>query len=183
MMNTPATQSPDPSSRFAAVAALLAIAASAGSVWLSAGLKLKACPLCFYQRSFAMAAAGILTIGLLARSAPRGLLCVLALTPAVTGFGIAAFHVWLELSGRLECPAGLFGLGSAPQQSAAMLGLLMMTVAAGAWRSRMPGAAVSAVAAGLVFAWASIISAPPLPPAPAKAYDTPLDMCRPPFRG
>jgi disulfide bond formation protein DsbB len=33
----------------------LAAVAAVGSVYLSVGLKLKACPLCFYQRSFAIA--------------------------------------------------------------------------------------------------------------------------------
>lgn len=182
-MNASHASPPDSSSRFAAVAALLSTATAAGSVWLSVGMKLKACPLCFYQRSFVMAAAGILGVGLMVRSASCGLLCVLALTPAAAGFCIAGFHVWLEASGKLECPAGLFGIGSAPQQSAATLGLLMIVVAAGAWRSRLPGAVMSSAAAGLLFAWASIASAPPLPPAPLKAYETPLDTCRPPFRG
>jgi disulfide bond formation protein DsbB len=183
IMNTPASSSPDSASRFAAAAALLSIVTAAGSVWLSVGMKLKACPLCFYQRSFVMAVAGILCVGLMVRTAPRGLLCVLALTPALAGLCIAVFHVWLEVSGKLECPSGLFGLGSAPQQSAAMLGLLAIVVAAGAWRSRLAGAVSGAAAIGLLFAWACVASAPPLPPAPVKAYETPMDMCRPPFRG
>ncbi len=34
---------------------------------------------------------------------------------------------------------------------------------------------------GLLLAWAAVASAPPMPPAPARPYETPLDVCRPPF--
>ena len=46
---------------------ILSCVASAGSLYLSIGLGLKACPLCFYQRSFAIAA-------LLVQDAPLALL-------------------------------------------------------------------------------------------------------------
>lgn len=165
----------------AVLAALLAVAASAGSLWLSIGMKLKACPLCFYQRTFVMAVAALMVTGLLARMS-RGTLCLLAVPAAAAGFGVAAFHVWLELSGRLECPAGVMSLGSAPQQSAALLGLLFVVLVAGAWRAVAPGAVAGATILGALMAWGSIASAPPLPATPAKAYETPMDMCRPPFR-
>ena len=35
---------------------LVALLAVTGSLWLSIGMKLKACPLCFYQRTFVMGA-------------------------------------------------------------------------------------------------------------------------------
>jgi disulfide bond formation protein DsbB len=181
-MNSTDSSPSDSAARFALLGAIIALTATVGSVWLSLGMKLKACPLCLYQRAFVMAAAGTLAVGFAVRAVPRGLLCVLGLTPAAAGFGVAAFHVWLEATGRLECPAGLMGLGSAPQQSAVMLGLLLAVVAAGAWRSGMRGIATGAAVAGLSFAAASVASAPPLPPVPVKAYETPLDMCRPPFR-
>jgi disulfide bond formation protein DsbB len=163
------------------LATLVSLAATAGSLWLSVGMKLKACPLCFYQRTFVMAVAAMMLVGLAARAA-RGTLCLLAVPAAAAGFGVAAFHVWLELSGRLECPAGVMGLGSAPQQSTALLGLLFVMVVSGAWRAVSPGAAAGVTILGGLMAWGCIASAPPLPPAPAKAYETPMDMCRPPFR-
>jgi hypothetical protein len=39
---------------------------------------------------------------------------------------------------------------------------------------------IGAVVLGLLLAWGAVASAPPMPPAPTKAYETPLDMCRPP---
>lgn len=165
----------------ALLATLLSVAATAGSLWLSIGMKLKACPLCFYQRTFVMSVAGVMVVGLLARVA-RGALCLLAVPAAAAGFGIAAFHVWLELSGKLECPAGLMGLGSAPQQSAALLGLLFVVVVAGSWRAVESGAVAGAILLGALMAWGSVASAPPLPPSPTKAYETPMEMCRPPYR-
>ncbi len=166
---------------WALLATLLAVAATAGSLWLSIGMKLKACPLCFYQRTFVMAVAGVLIVGLLARVA-RGTLCLLSVPAAAAGFGVAAFHVWLEISGRLECPAGVMGLGTAPQQSAGLLGLLFVALVAGAWRALSLSALAGAVFLGALMAWGSVAGAPPLPPSPARAYETPLDMCRPPFR-
>ena len=38
-----------------------------------------------------------------------------------------------------------------------------------------------AVVLGLLLAWGAVVSAPPMPATPTKAYETPLDMCRPPF--
>lgn len=44
-----------------------------------------------------------------------------------------------------------------------------------------PVASGAAVLLGLLLAWAAVASAPPMPPAPARPYETPLDVCRPPF--
>ena len=163
---------------------VVALAALAGSLWLSVGLGLKACPLCFYQRTFVMAVVAVLGVGLLAEVRHRGVLNLLVLPLAVAGVAVAAFHVFLELTGKLECPAGVLGLGTAPQQSLAALAVLLVVVTAGVVRSggARPTASVAAVVVGLLLAWAAVASAPPMPPAPAKAYETPLDICRPPFR-
>src|SRR5260370_8662109 len=45
-------------------ALLVALIALAGSLWLSMGMGLKACPLCFYQRTFVMAPVAVLVFGL-----------------------------------------------------------------------------------------------------------------------
>lgn len=165
---------------------LVAVIALAGSLWLSIGMKLKACPLCFYQRTFVMAVVAVLGIGLLTGQRHRAVLNLLALPLAVAGFGVAAFHVYLELTGKLECPAGVMGIGTSPQQSLAVLIVLLGLVAAGVIVSRKaeeqrPATAGAAVVLGLLLAWGAIASSPPMPPAPAQPYTTPLDICRPPF--
>jgi disulfide bond formation protein DsbB len=163
---------------------LVALAALAGSLWLSMGMHLKACPLCLYQRTFVMAVVGVLGIGLLAGRGSRVVLNLLALPSAVAALGVAAFHVYLEATGKLECPAGVLGIGTAPQQSLAALVVLFLLVFAGAARSggeRKGAATAGAFVLGLLFAAGAIASAPPMPAAPTKAYETPLEVCRPPF--
>lgn len=174
-----------------AVALALAAIAVGGSLYLSLGLGLKACPLCFYQRSFAIAALLVLIMliwmdGLLS---PRA--CLASLPLAVSGLSVAVFHVYLVRTGKLECPPGLFGWGDGPLQSLTVFSALTVPCIAGAWRSqRGEGIGrrmvmVAAVLLGVGAAWACIASAPPLPPPPKQPYDVnqPFDVCRPPFRG
>lgn len=168
---------------------LVAVIALAGSLWLSIGIGmgLKACPLCLYQRSFVMGVVAVLGIGMLAGERHRGVLALLALPLVVAGLGVAVFHEYLELSGKLECPAGVLGIGTAPQQSLAVLAVLLVVVVGSIMRGGSVGksswpASIGAVVLGVLLAWASIAAAPPLPPAPTKAYESKLDMCRPPFR-
>jgi hypothetical protein len=166
---------------------LVALVALAGSLWLSIGMKLKACPFCFYQRTFVMGVVAVLGVGLLTGSRHRAVLNLLALPLAVGALGVAVFHVYLELTDKLECPAGIMGIGTSPQQSLAALTVLLVLVVVGVVRSGNVGesqrlAAVAAVVLGLMLAWGSVLSSPPMPPAPMKAYETPLDVCRPPFR-
>jgi disulfide bond formation protein DsbB len=144
---------------------------------------LKACPLCFYQRTFVMGVVSVLGIGVLTGQQHQSVLNVLALPLTVAGFGVAAFHVFLEMTGKLECPGGVMGIGTAPQQSLAALTVLLVLVVMGAVRSvkSYRVASVGAVMLGLLLARGSVVSAPPMPKAPTKAYETPLDMCRPPF--
>jgi hypothetical protein len=111
---------------------------------------------------------------------------LLALPLAVAGLGVAVFHYYLELTGKLECPAGVMGIGTAPQQSIAALILLVIFVAASVVRSAKvgdarPPAVGAAVVVGLLLAWGAVASSPPMPPAPTQAYTTKLDICRPPF--
>ena len=153
---------------------------------MSVGMGLKACPLCFYQRTFVMGIVAVLGIGVLTRERHRPVLNLLALPQAVAGFGVAAFHVFLELTGKLECPSGVMGVGTAPQQSLAALAVLLAVVLVGVALSRNAGETywpplAGAVVLGLLLAWGAVVSAPPMPPTPTKAYETPLDMCRPPF--
>jgi disulfide bond formation protein DsbB len=167
------------------LACLVALATAAGSVYLSVGMELEACPLCFYQRTFAFAAFGVLLVGLLA-GAPRSGLCLMTLPLAVGGLGVAAFHVYLEWNGTLECPKGVFDVGTAPQQSLAGMALLtallvLGTLSGGQQRGGALAAVGGTVLLGVLFAVGSVFSAPPLPKAPSAPYDQPLKRCRPPY--
>jgi disulfide bond formation protein DsbB len=44
----------------------VAVLALGGSIWLSVGMNLKACPLCLYQRTFVMGVVAVLGVGVLA---------------------------------------------------------------------------------------------------------------------
>lgn len=174
--------------KLTAAALLIALAGTAGSLFLSLGMALKACPLCFYQRSFVMATLAVLGIGLIADRKQAGLLCLVSIPLAIAGLGVAAFHESLVLTEILECPKAMFGLGSAPAQSLAIFAGLSLTVIAGAWKGRGSHGILPiglAVAVGVLAAWGCAASSPPLPAAPSAPYDAvkqPLDMCRPVFR-
>ena len=161
---------------FAWLALVLAVAMVAGSLHMSLGMGLKACPLCIYERSFAMGAATVLLLGITGvAAASPGLASLLALPLAIAGLGVAAFHVRLEMTGVLLCPKGVFGLGNGPEQSLAGFLLLTGLLVAGARPSSSPeGGArralglATAILLGAALAFACIASAPPLPPPSPK---------------
>jgi disulfide bond formation protein DsbB len=171
-------------------ACAVALLTLAGSLYLSLGLKLKACPLCFYQRTFVMGALGVLLVGLLA-GRRGGSLSLLALPAAVGGCAVGVFHVSRELIGVMECPAGLSGVLSAPQEALIAQTLLVVLLVADVLRgpqsfgARLAGA-LGTLLLGTAFAAAAIVSVPPPPSPPRTApYDPvrePLDICRPPVR-
>jgi disulfide bond formation protein DsbB len=171
------------------LALVIALVAVVGTLYLSMGLKRVACPLCFYQRSFALAVFGVLSLGLLTTPGRQGLASLLALPLALAGAAVAGFHVYLEVSGQLECPLGVFGMGTAPKQSLIVLSLLSVVLLADVIRScqqkRYEWTKLApAVALGAFFAVACILSAPPLPPAPTKPYpEGEIQICRPPYKG
>jgi disulfide bond formation protein DsbB len=172
--------------KLATTALVLAIAGTIGSLFLSLGMGLKACPLCFYQRTFIMAAAAVLGIGLIVDRARATTHCLLIIPLAIGGLGVAAFHEYLVATDVLECPQAILGLGTAPAQSLAVFVALSVAVLAAAWSGSHKRAAGLALIVGLLLAWASVASSPPLPPVPKSPYDPvkqPLDMCRPVFRG
>jgi disulfide bond formation protein DsbB len=171
------------------LALLVALAGVIGSVSLSLALGLKACPLCFYQRTFAMGVLAVLAVGWTANRDRPAVNCLLCLPLALAGLAIASFHEYLVLTDALECPLGLLEIGSAPAQSlalfAALTTILVIGVSAGYRGPKFPALPlVLAMLLGLVLAWASIASAPPAPPIPQAPYDPvkqPLEMCRPPY--
>jgi hypothetical protein len=164
----------------------IALVGLGGSLSLSLLLGLKACPLCFYQRTFVMSLVGVLGVGLIAgvpRSARLGLL---ALPLATAGLGVALFHVFLEGKGTLECPAGILGLGTAPQQSLAVFLVLFVLLLAdtltGPAQSGRGIGVGSALVLGALLAAGSCVSSPPMPAAPREPYAGPPEVCRPPYR-
>jgi hypothetical protein len=158
-----------------------------GSLFLSVGMGLKACPLCFYQRTFAMSLVAVLGVGVVIGAGRSGRLSLLALPLAVAGAGVALFHVWLEVSGKLECPDGLLGWGTPPKQSLALFAVLIGLLSVDALQraevrvGRWPGLAGSVVLGGLL-ALGACTSNPPFPAAPKAPYPAAPDICRPPFR-
>ncbi len=174
-------------SGWAWAALAVAVAGVTGSLALSLGLGLKACPLCFYQRTFAMSLVAVLGMGLFAGAARPGRVGLLALPLAVAGLGVALFHVYLEMAGKLECPQGLLGVGTAPQQSlAAFLALFALLLVDVLRAPRVAGAAWAAPAGALVLgallAVGSVVANPPPPAPPTKPYDKAPEVCRPPYR-
>jgi hypothetical protein len=134
-----------------------------------------------------MGAVAVLAMGLLAGAARPGRLGLLALPLAVAGLGVALFHVRLELTGRLECPQGLLGLGTAPKQSLAVFVVLTALLAVDALLgARGPagwGGLIGGVVLGGLLAAASCTSNPPMPAPPKGPYASPHpDICRPPYR-
>jgi len=167
----------------------MAAVGSIGSVFLSVGMGLNACPLCFYQRTFMFGILAVLAIARLARGvfAP-GAACLLASPLALAGLVVAAFHVSLEARGILECPKGVLGLGSSPFQSLVAFVLLCAAVVPAAairslTMSRRALVLIGSGALGVMLGAASLVSAPPLPPPknrPTVAEGYVLKACEPP---
>jgi disulfide bond formation protein DsbB len=164
---------------------VVALAGAGGSLLLSIGMGLTACPLCFYQRTFVLAIVGVLVTAFVSGAGRSALPARLALPAAVGGLGIAAFHVWLEFSGKLECPGGVLGIGTAPQQSLALFVVLTASLGIAVCVGRSDGKSVACatgVLLGALFAVGSIASAPPLKPPPDAPYKEDLTTCRVPYR-
>lgn len=161
-------------------ALVVALAGTAGSIYLSTEMSLIPCPLCYYQRTFVMAAFGVLAVGLLAGTQHAGFASLLALPLALGGLGVAGRHVGLEASGAMECPAGILALGTAPQQSLALfivltLLLLVDVLVRAKMRLAAAPAAIGAVVLGALLAVGSVMSAKP----PEIPKEGKLIGCRP----
>jgi disulfide bond formation protein DsbB len=163
-------------------ALVMSLVALGGSLYLSMGLHLRACPLCFYQRTFAMSLVAVLGTGLILHGGRELRVSLLALPLATGGLGVALFHVFLELKGTLECPAGALAAGSAPQQSLVAFIALFAILLADVILQRTSWVAMgSTIVLGGALAVASLIANPPPPPAPTQPYPGAPDICRPPY--
>src|SRR5262245_61471795 len=143
------------------LAAALSLAGLAGTLYLSLGLELRACPLCFYQRVFVMGVVAVLTVGLIAGGARPGFLSLLALPLAVGGLAVAGWHNYLEQAGRLECPHGLFDVGTAPQQSLAIFVLIVAALLADLLQCRFVMGSIATLALGGLLAYGAIATVAP----------------------
>src|SRR5262245_28894225 len=158
-------------------ATLVSLAALAGSLYLTIGMGLKACPLCYYQRTFVMAVVAILVAGLFITDLRPSIATLLALPLAVAGLAVAGYHEYLVLTGALECPLGPFGIGKAPEQSLAVLGLLSLLLIADQLKQRSVTAILASIVLGGLLAFSGIMSTGR---GCCPDYNLPLDedMCR-----
>ncbi len=182
------------------LALLVTLVAVAGSLYLSIGMDLIACPLCFYQRTFVMGVAAVLLVGLFAGPGRSGLLSLVTLPLTAAALGVAGFHVYKEYNKDLECPGGaicdlykqlkkvdkcpevLQEYDTAPKESAAILLILFLVQTIDVLRSGSRGGFglvgwLAALIVGGGLAYGAIASAGPgkIPEAPA-----PLQGCRKP---
>jgi disulfide bond formation protein DsbB len=169
-------------------ALVVAVGTATGSVLFSLPpLNYIACPLCFYQRTFAFAVVGVYVVGLIAGLNQRAALSLLALPLAAGGAAVAGFHVWLIENGTLECPPGFLGYSTVPHQALAAFALLLFVQLCDLLMRLSSGREWLAVLVSLVvgagLAGAGLVSAPKLPDPPKKAYEKEVpDICRRPYR-
>jgi hypothetical protein len=160
------------------LAMFVALATLAGSLYLSIGMGLKACPLCYYQRTLVMGVVTVLVMGMFIRDVPPSALSALALPLASAGLFIAGWHEYLELTEVLECPVGVLGVGTAPQQSLAALGLLVGLLVIDLLRQRIAIAVIAGLVLGGFLAFSGVRSAGSAVPNYNLSVDE--DMCRAP---
>ena len=166
------------------LALFVSVGGVVGSIYLSAEMGLKACPLCFYQRSFMMAVATILIWGMCLPGIPASALTPLALSSAVAGGGIAVFHTYLDATGFLECPLGITDRLPVPQESLIVFSVLVFLLIVDLFHHRqylLQG--LGAILLGGVLAAICLNEhVTPPPPVPEKPYQTELDGCRRAYR-
>ncbi len=162
----------------------VSLAALSGSLLLSLALSLNACPLCLYQRTFIMGVVAVLGIGISVRGWRPGLISLLALPLAAASLGIVIFHEYQYQAGNLECPRGISRWLTAPQESLAVHGLLILFLLVDVlrtWQGYSLPAVVSAMLLGGVFSVAALMTVPK-GPAEYPNYKKPVDEdgCRKP---
>jgi disulfide bond formation protein DsbB len=156
-------------------ALFVAVVGVLGSLHLSLAMNLKACPLCFYQRAFIMATAGVLAFGTFLPGMPTAALTVLSLVPAFAGGYIAAQHTRMVVTGDMECPEGITGVLAAPAESLVVYVLIVgLLIGDLLHRKQFVMQGVGAILLGLVFGITCIRGVHPGPQVPRP---DPLDTC------
>jgi disulfide bond formation protein DsbB len=145
---SPPTEAPSPT--YAWIAVVLSGLAGLGGLYLSFAEGKYPCPLCFYQRAFAFAVFGLMLIGLLTTINEKVSVATIALPVAFAGLGVALWHINLEKQGSLTCPTGMFGISTAPTQSAVLFGLLCAVLIIDAYQPGRLGNAVPHVFGGAI---------------------------------
>ena len=187
MTDEPLRQAPAPPDRkilWLRLAFFVSAVGVVGSLYLSIGIELKACPLCFYQRAFIMAVAAVLGFGLALPGLPTAALTPLTLAPATAGAWIAIQHVILDATGVLECPIGVTGVLVAPQESLVVYALLMFLLLVDlVHQRRYVSQGLGALMIGIVLGNLCMRSTPPAkePTAPYDA-EKKIDECRKVFQ-
>jgi len=177
----PPAPGPDLKILWIRLALFIAVLGVLGSLHLSINMGLQACPLCYYQRTFMMAVAGILLFGMFLPGVPSAAVSVLALGPAAAGLCVAAMHVYYEWNGALECPKGASGVLPVPQESLAVFLLLVgMLVGDLVHRRMFLLQGVGAILLGVVLCSMCLKSVQRME-APTEPYKTEPDGCRKPF--
>ena len=179
----PASPPPDLKILWLRLAFFVSAVGVVGSLYLSLGMDLKACPLCFYQRAFIMSVAAVLGFGLTLPGFPMAAATPLALAPATAGTWIAIRHVILDSTGVLECPIGVTGFLVAPQESLIVYALLMILLLVDLFHQRRyVSNGLYAVMIGFVLGNMCMRSTPPAkePTAPYDA-EKKIDECRKKF--
>ena len=172
------TPAPDLKALWTRCALFVAVVGVLGSLHLSLGMDppLRACPLCFYQRAFIMAAAGVLAFATFLPGTPTAALTVLALPAAVAGGGIAGWHTYLDWTGVLECPMGVTGALTAPQESLIVFALLVALLLGDLFhQSKYVMQGIGAALLGVVFCTTCIKG---VPEKQTEPHPAPLDGCR-----
>jgi disulfide bond formation protein DsbB len=179
----PARPAPNLKILWTRLALFVSVVGVVGSLYLSLGMELKACSLCFYQRAFIMSVAAILALGLYMPGIPAAVLTPLALAPAAAGGWIAVVHVYLDATGVLECPIGVTGFLVAPQESLVVYLLLMIFLLIDLFhQNRYVMRGIGAILIGYVLASTSMKATPP-GREPTAPYQTPkIDECRKIYR-
>lgn len=166
------------------LALFVAVVGTLGSLHLSIQMQLQACPLCYYQRAFMMSAAAVLLFAMFLPGVPTSAVAILALSPALAGAAIAAHHSALVWKGFLECPKGITGALTAPEESLLVFSILVVALLGDlVHRNRYIAQGIGALLLGYLLCNLCMRSTVPLPEPTVPYEDTgDLKTCRRPFK-
>ena len=120
------------SRRWLAAGTIIAAVATGGSLWLSFGLGLIPCELCWYQRVLMYPLVVILGVATIER---RPLVYRTALPLSVGGVLLAAYHSWIQYAsvptscsfGEISCGAVQYRIGGLAVPNLSLIAFLMIS--------------------------------------------------------